>query len=80
MTPEEINAQVAASLAEYKPSLKAGGKSSEFLLIVGVGLAALVNPFMKKYLGVEIDASQFAYLAGLAGTYLASRVGLKFFK
>ncbi len=79
MTNEEINAEAVKALNTFKP-MPPGYKSSEFLLIVGMGVAAFVNPLMKKYLGVEIAADQFAYLASLAGGYLATRSGLKFFK
>jgi hypothetical protein len=79
MSPEEIKAQVEKALAEFKPKLQPGARSSEFLLIVGLGLASLLNPLLKKFLGVEVPADQFVYLASLAGGFLASRTGLKAF-
>lgn len=61
------------------PKLIPGSSTSEFKLLVGMGLTALVNPFLMRYLGVEISADKFMALASLAGAYLASRTFLKKF-
>ena len=81
MPVKDYKKEAAEALASIKAAdvqkLAAGKGTSEFKVVVGMAIAAFVNPIMHGLLGVSVPNDVFISLVGLAAGYLGSRTYVK---